>query len=92
MEVKTNLLIGKRGLIMGVAYNRSIAWGLANACWKIIERDSVGDSLPKILHWSDAGISSWYDFAVAIGELGRASGLLTESAFVKPITIPSIIP
>ena len=32
MENKTNLLKGKRGLIMGVANNRSIAWGIAKAC------------------------------------------------------------
>ena len=32
MEVKKNLLKGKRGLIMGVANNRSIAWGIAKAC------------------------------------------------------------
>ena len=28
----TGLLKGKRGLIMGVANNRSIAWGIAKAC------------------------------------------------------------
>ena len=33
MENKTNLLSGKRGLIMGVANNRSIAWGIATACY-----------------------------------------------------------
>ena len=33
MEVKTNLLKGKKGLIMGVANNRSIAWGIAKACF-----------------------------------------------------------
>ena len=32
MEIKTNILSGKRGLIMGVANNRSIAWGIAKAC------------------------------------------------------------
>ena len=32
MENKTNLLSGKRGLVMGVANNRSIAWGIAKAC------------------------------------------------------------
>ena len=32
MENKTNLLSGKRGLIMGVANDRSIAWGIATAC------------------------------------------------------------
>ena len=26
------LMAGKRGLIMGVANNRSIAWGIAKAC------------------------------------------------------------
>ena len=32
MELKTDILSGKRGLIMGVANNRSIAWGIAKAC------------------------------------------------------------
>lgn len=27
-----SLMAGKRGLIMGVANNRSIAWGIAKAC------------------------------------------------------------
>ncbi|HUD52419.1 SDR family oxidoreductase, partial [Parvibaculum sp.] len=30
--VKGGLMAGKRGLIMGVANNRSIAWGIAKAC------------------------------------------------------------
>ncbi len=30
--VRGNLLAGKRGLIMGVANDRSLAWGIANAC------------------------------------------------------------
>ena len=33
MSVTTGtLMAGKRGLIMGVANNRSIAWGIAKAC------------------------------------------------------------
>ena len=39
--------------------------GLTKACWAAIERQATG-----ILHWSDSGVASWYDFAVAIGELG----------------------
>ena len=31
-KMPTNLLEGKRGLIMGVANNKSIAWGIAKAC------------------------------------------------------------
>ncbi|HUH77899.1 MAG TPA: SDR family oxidoreductase, partial [Devosia sp.] len=32
MAADNGLLAGKRGLIMGVANNRSIAWGIAKAC------------------------------------------------------------
>lgn len=32
LEIKGNLMKGKRGLVMGVANNRSIAWGIAKAC------------------------------------------------------------
>jgi enoyl-[acyl-carrier protein] reductase I len=32
MVVKSGLMAGKRGLIMGLANNRSIAWGIAKAC------------------------------------------------------------
>ena len=33
MDNKKNLLNGKRGLVMGVANKRSIAWGIAKACY-----------------------------------------------------------
>jgi dTDP-4-dehydrorhamnose reductase len=58
---------------------------LAAACWKAIGigADAAG---PRILHWSDAGAASWYDFAVAIGELGVAVGLLERAAEVRPLT------
>jgi enoyl-[acyl-carrier protein] reductase I len=32
MAESSGLMRGKRGLIMGVANNRSIAWGIAKAC------------------------------------------------------------
>ncbi|MEG9861275.1 MAG: enoyl-ACP reductase FabI [Parvularculales bacterium] len=32
MSRQNGLMTGKRGLVMGVANNRSIAWGIANAC------------------------------------------------------------
>jgi dTDP-4-dehydrorhamnose reductase len=53
---------------------------LARACWRVIERGVSG-----LHHWSDAGAASWYDFAVAIGELGVARGLLPSAACVRPI-------
>jgi dTDP-4-dehydrorhamnose reductase len=63
---------------------------LAAACWRAIEAgtapSSGGPEQPRILHWSDAGAASWYDFSVAIGELGVAAGLITEAAIVRPLT------
>ena len=56
---------------------------LAAACWRAI---GMGADCPQILHWSDAGAASWYDFAVAIGELGLAAGLLQQVAEVLPLT------
>jgi dTDP-4-dehydrorhamnose reductase len=58
---------------------------LAAACWKTIMLGSH-TTLPPILHWSDAGAASWYDVAVAIGELGHRLGLVDTPAQVKPIT------
>lgn len=55
--------------------------GLASACWRTIERNING-----LQHWSDAGAASWYDFAVAIGELAAEQGLLSASATVRPIS------
>ena len=64
------------------------AHGLAAACWRSIECAEAGhaERLPPILHWSDAGAASWFDFALAIGELGQALGLLPQMAAVQPIT------
>ena len=62
---------------------------LAAACWRAIGvgADPATDTAsPRILHWSDAGAASWYDFAVAIGELGVEAGLLERAARVKPLT------
>ena len=56
---------------------------LAQACWAVLH---AHDPLPSVLHWSDAGAASWYDFAVAIAELGKAAGLLENPARIKPIT------
>ena len=60
---------------------------LAKACWRAIGIDANPDGL-RVLHWSDAGVASWYDFAVAIGELALARGLIKKVAPIDPITTP----
>ena len=57
---------------------------LAAVCWAVIDKPRQ-DSLPSTLHWSDAGAASWYDFAVAIGDLAVSKGLLERAAVVNPI-------
>jgi dTDP-4-dehydrorhamnose reductase len=46
------------------------AHSLAEALWAAASRPQ----LRGIYHWSDAGVCSWYDFAVAIGEEARGPG------------------
>ena len=55
--------------------------GLAAACWQVLARDIGG-----MQQWSDAGVASWYDFAVAIGEEAVAIGILATAAKVNPIS------
>ena len=59
---------------------------LAVACWRVIAAMDTPAGLPAVLHWSDAGAASWYDVAVAVGELGLELGLLERAAVVNPIT------
>ena len=41
--------------------------------------------LPFIFHWSDAGVASWFDIAVAVGELAKELGINKKEANVLPI-------
>jgi dTDP-4-dehydrorhamnose reductase len=54
---------------------------LARTLWAAVSRAEVNG----ILHWTDAGVASWYDFAVAIAEEAVAVGLLARSGQVVPI-------
>ena len=62
---------------------------LAQACWKVIKLKSEKDLNKKnfmpILHWCDNGIASWYDVAIAIGEISAKNGLIDFPAFINPI-------
>ena len=58
---------------------------LSQACWRVIGMPHKA-GVSGIHHWCDAGAASWYDVAVAIGELGQELGLLERAAQVAPIT------
>lgn len=57
------------------------ASGLAQTIWGLVERRASGT-----FHHSDAGVASWYDFAVAIAEEAHARGLIARMPVIRPIT------
>jgi dTDP-4-dehydrorhamnose reductase len=57
------------------------ARALAGACW----RAAADPGVHGVHHWTDAGVASWYDFAVAIQEEALALGLLARAVPVRPI-------
>ena len=59
---------------------------LSYICWKLVEKCLEGIFIPTILHWSDAGVTSWYDIAVAISEISKELSILKRPAFINPIS------
>lgn len=57
------------------------AGSLAKVIWKIAEEPKIAGTH----HWSDAGVASWYDFAVAIQEEALAAGLLSRAILIRPL-------
>ena len=57
------------------------AGSAAAAIWGLIEANAPGG----IYHWTDLGVASWYDFAVAIQEEAQLNGLLNRAIPVVPI-------
>jgi dTDP-4-dehydrorhamnose reductase len=54
---------------------------LAQVIWELAARPDVSGTY----HWTDAGVASWYDFAVAIAEEAAAIGLLPADVRVDAI-------
>jgi len=57
------------------------AKGLAESIWQA----AASSRLQGLHHWTDAGVASWYDFAVAIQEEALACGLLGRPTEIRPI-------
>jgi dTDP-4-dehydrorhamnose reductase len=78
-------LMRERGAVRVVADQKgtpTAAASIARALWRIAELPGVHG----VLHWTDAGVASWYDFACAIAEDALAAGLLSQAVTVTPIT------
>jgi dTDP-4-dehydrorhamnose reductase len=78
-------LMRERGAVRVVADQKgtpTAATSIARALWRIAERPGVRG----ILHWTDDGVASWYEFACAIAEDALAAGLLPQAVQVTPIT------
>ena len=54
---------------------------LAEATWAL----GLNLAASGIHHWTDAGVASWYDFAVAIQDEALALGLLDTPTTIEPI-------
>ena len=57
------------------------ASSLASALWDLHSFGAAG-----VHHFTDSGVASWYDFAVAIAEEAQTTGLLDRTISVRPIT------
>lgn len=83
--VKTMLRLMSEKEHLGVVADQigSPTWakGLANWIWNIVKQPEV----KGIYHWSDAGVASWYDFAVAIQEIAFELSLLKRVIPILPI-------
>lgn len=82
--VKTMLRLMKERESIGVVTDQigTPTWAnsLARVIWQLIDHNARG-----LFHWSDAGVASWYDFAVAIQEEAQALGLLQKQIPIKAI-------
>ncbi len=59
------------------------AKGLAEVIWQLVLNSE--SELPSLLHWTDNGVTSWYDFAVSIQELAFEKGLITKQIPISAI-------
>jgi len=55
---------------------------LSEAVWSFAAKPT----LAGIYHWTDAGVASWYDFAVAVQEESMTLGLLDRQIPILPVT------
>jgi dTDP-4-dehydrorhamnose reductase len=57
------------------------ATGIAHAIWGLVGASAS----PGVYHWTDLGVATWYDFAVAIQDEALSRGLLNRPIPILPI-------
>jgi dTDP-4-dehydrorhamnose reductase len=55
---------------------------IARALWRLVELPTA----QGFLHWTDQGVTTWYEFAQTIAEEARSIGLLSREVEVVPIS------
>ena len=81
------------GIVVDQVGTPTWAASLAEMLWSLTAKNSTqNDGVSSensnkaiIYHWTDAGVASWYDFAVAIQELALDKGMLTKAIPISPI-------
>jgi dTDP-4-dehydrorhamnose reductase len=76
-------LMRERGEVRVVADQVGTPTHAASLARAILALETAGAT--GICHWTDAGVASWYDFAVAIAEEAHALGLIGTRPRVVPI-------
>ncbi|AFY77360.1 dTDP-4-dehydrorhamnose reductase [Pleurocapsa sp. PCC 7327] len=89
--VKTMLRLGKEREEIRVVADQvgSPTWApdIARAIAKLaIDSDKMGEATRGIYHFTNSGVASWYDFAIAIFEQARQLGFPLKIRQVVPIT------
>lgn len=83
--VKTMLRLGAERETLGVVADQvgtpTYAVHLAHMIWQLLAQRPE----QKIFHFSDAGVASWYDFALAIFDEAKIRGLLKTIPHLRPI-------
>jgi dTDP-4-dehydrorhamnose reductase len=83
--VKSMLRLMQEKPQLGIIYDQvgtpTWAKGLAQWLWTVAAKPEVTGTY----HWTDAGVATWYDFAIAIQELALDKGLLKSAILVLPI-------
>ena len=49
-------------------------------------KEENGTKTPNILHFTNSGICSWFDIAIAIGELSEKNKIINKKSKVIPIS------